>query len=64
MSKRQALSIIGVWVMVFIFLGIPSSWHKIIAIVTGIVIIAIAYNIPPKENRNTADSFTENTKTE
>ena len=64
MSKRQALSIIGVWVMIFVFLGVPSSWHKVIAIITGIIIIAIAYNISPKENKNTVDTFIENKKIE
>jgi len=64
MSKRQALSIIGVWVMIFVFLGVPSSWHKVIAIITGIIIIAIAYNISPKENKNTIDTFIENKKIE
>ncbi|HEY4478467.1 MAG TPA: hypothetical protein VI775_01350 [Candidatus Paceibacterota bacterium] len=64
MSKRQTLSIIGVWVMVFIFLGIPSIWHKIIAIVTGLIIIAIAYNTPPAPKKNIPDNFIENNKIE
>jgi membrane-bound ClpP family serine protease len=46
MSKRQWLTVFGAWVMVFLFLGFPSSWHKIILIVSGLIIIAIAYNIP------------------
>lgn len=49
MSKRQLLCLLGVWVIGFLFLGFPSSWHKIIAIVTGLIIILIAYNLPPPE---------------
>ncbi len=51
MSKRQMLCVLGVWVMVFLFLGVPSSWHEIIAAITGIIIIAISYNLPPDQNQ-------------
>ena len=50
MSKRQLLCVLGVWVMIFLFLGVPSSWHKIAAIISGVVIIAIAYNLPLPTN--------------
>jgi hypothetical protein len=46
MSKRQWLCILGVWVMLFLFLGLKATWHKPVALITGIIIIAIAYNIP------------------
>ena len=46
MSKRQWLCIFGVWVAVFLFLGLPPIWHKVIAVVTGLVIVAISYNLP------------------
>lgn len=67
MSKRQWLTLFGVWIMIFLFLGVPSLWHKIIAIVSGLIIVAIAYNLPAdvkKENKgpgsNTNSSFIEN----
>jgi cell division protein FtsW (lipid II flippase) len=50
MSQRQWIVIIGVWVMVFLFLGFPSSWEKAFAILTGLVIILFAYRIKFKEN--------------
>ncbi len=53
MSKRQWLCILGVWVMVFLFLGFKSTWHKPISLVTGIIIIAIAYNIPQEIKKDT-----------
>lgn len=44
MSKRQLLCLIGVLIIVFLFLGIPSFWHKVIAVLSGISIIIISYN--------------------
>ena len=55
----------GVWVMVFLFLGVPSLWHKIIALASGLIIIAIAYNLPHEKKQNSSESagsvFVENT---
>ncbi len=62
MSKRQVLSILGVWVMVLVFLGIPSFWIKTLYVITGLIIIAVSYNIPPKERKEKIDSFVENKK--
>jgi hypothetical protein len=56
MSKRQWLCLLGVWVMIFLFLGFPSFWHKIIALVSGVIIIAIAYNIPAEIKKNNNES--------
>ncbi|MEK7213630.1 MAG: hypothetical protein AAB637_00730 [Patescibacteria group bacterium] len=65
MSKRQWLCVLGVWVMVFLFLGVPSFWHKIFALISGIIIIFISYNLPSEERSNTSYSsstFVENNK--
>ncbi len=66
MSKRQLLVLIGVWIMVFLFLGFPIMWHKILAVVSGLVIIVMAYRLPaskPKDTLpqiNTQQTFVEN----
>ena len=62
MSKRQWLCILGVWVMVFLFTGITTPWHKVVAIVTGLIIITIAYNLPQERKTfSSKDSgFVEN----
>lgn len=52
MSKRQWLCIFGVWIMIFLFLGVPALWHKIIALASGLIIIAIAYNLPQEKKQN------------
>ncbi len=65
MSKRQWLCIMGVWVMIFLFLGFPIGWHRIILIVTGLIIIAIAYNLPQEHSDTVTDSnssFTDSNK--
>lgn len=63
MSKRQLLTLIGVWVMIFLFLGIPPLWHKILAVVTGLAVIAIAYSLPAPDSSaasRTRETFIEN----
>ncbi len=47
MSKRQFLIILGVWVMVFLFLGFPPEWDKIFGLVVGVLIIIIAFKFKP-----------------
>lgn len=61
MSKRQWLCVLGAWTMIFLFLGVPSLWHKIIALVSGLIVILISYNLPHEKKDIKADSFTENT---
>ncbi|MDE2038218.1 MAG: hypothetical protein KGI69_03300 [Patescibacteria group bacterium] len=47
MSKRQAIMLLGVWVLVLPFLGFPGSWERFLGFVTGLVIIAVAYLMKP-----------------
>ncbi len=56
MSKRQWLCLLGVWVMIFLFLGVPSFWHKVIALLTGIVIVTISYNLSSEKKVNAISS--------
>lgn len=61
MSKRQLLCLLGVWVAVFLFLGLPSSWHLAIAVITGLLIVIIAYTLPaPAKTAEPKETFTEN----
>jgi type IV secretory pathway VirB2 component (pilin) len=64
MSKRQFLCVLGVWVMIFLFLGLPSDWDRVVGVVSGLVIVIAAYTLPAplrdsgvKESKET---FTEN----
>lgn len=56
MSKRQILFLLGILVAVFLFLGVPSLWHKIIAVISGLIIILISYNLPHEKRENNNDS--------
>lgn len=49
MSKRQVLMVLGIWVIVFLFLGFPSSWDKVFAILTGLIIVAITVSLRPEQ---------------
>ena len=45
MSKRQVLIVLGVLVMIFLFLGFPPEWDKILALVFGLLIIVVSFRI-------------------
>jgi hypothetical protein len=45
MSKRQILILLGVWFGVFLFLGLPESWHTTIAALSGLLLIVVAYSL-------------------
>jgi hypothetical protein len=50
--------------MLFVFLGIPQFWHRIIAMITGIIIVSIAYNLPHEKRTGSTEIkdsvYTEN----
>jgi hypothetical protein len=62
MSKRQLLILLGIWVMVFTFLGFPPAWKQVFAVAAGALIVTIAVATKPKEkvqvNKNSV-SFVE-----
>ena len=65
MSKRQWLCILGVWIIIFLFLGFPSYLDRTISVISGIIIILIAYNLPQEQNRVLSErdsAFIENNK--
>lgn len=47
MSKRQFLIILGVWVIVYLFLGFPPEYDKTFSLIVGILIIIIAVKSKP-----------------
>ncbi len=36
---------IGMWVMAFLFLGFPSAWDKVFALVSGFIVIVVAFKL-------------------
>ncbi len=55
MSKRQLLIVLGVWTIIFLFLGFPPVWDKIFALIVGILIIVIALKTQPPQRQIPAD---------
>jgi|GEM_PF-6460349 len=66
MSKRQILVLLGVWVGVFLFLGLPSGWLDALGVVTGVVLIALAYSLgsEPSRTNTTDNTYVEHKSTE
>jgi hypothetical protein len=60
MSKRQILAILGVWVIIFLFLGFPIGWDRWIAVVTGVLIIMAAYKRVSRPHVSPDSSFVQN----
>jgi len=46
MSKRQVLMLLGALVAIFLFLGFPQTFDKVIAVFLGLLIIVVAYRLP------------------
>lgn len=43
MRKERTLLIIGIWVATLSYLGFPQDWRKILFLITGFMIIYLAY---------------------
>ena len=44
--------LLGVWVIIYPFFGVPASWHKVIAVLTGLVIVFITLKLRPEQPLN------------
>jgi len=43
MRKERSLFTIGLWIILLPFLGFPGTWKIVLSILTGVVIIYMAY---------------------
>jgi len=60
MSKRQLSALLGFWVIIFLSLGFPIGWDKwVIAPVTGILIILVAYRKTPQAKPLSNSAFVQ-----
>jgi len=50
MSKRQLILLLSVWSTLFLFLGFPFFWDKVIAVITGLCIAMLVYSLPVSES--------------
>lgn len=58
--------LVGVWVMFFLFLGLPQYLHKILAVITGVGLIFLGYKseFETPTNTNSGDVPYEEHKSE
>jgi arginine exporter protein ArgO len=45
MKRDYTLLFIGIWIMILPFLGFPTSWKKVLLIVTGLFVVFIGYMV-------------------
>ena len=50
MSKRQVIIILGIWIFLLPFLGIPLIWIKFLTVCSGILVAIIASSMKPKNS--------------
>jgi hypothetical protein len=53
MRKERALFIIGLWIIVLPYSGFPSSWRTFLFLLTGLVLMYIAYLFYIQAKKNT-----------
>ena len=51
MSKRQLILLLSVWSMLFLFLGFPFFWDKVIAVITGLCIGMLVYSLSVSDSQ-------------
>ena len=43
MRKERTLLIVGIWVAILPFLGFPNTWRSVLFVITGIMLVYLAY---------------------
>lgn len=46
--------LIGVWVALLLFLGLPTSYDRIILVVTGFILVMVGYGMPARRTDDVA----------
>jgi len=49
MSKEMGVILLGVWVIIVPYLGIPSGWRTIILVLTGIGLMLLGFMLRAQE---------------
>ncbi len=70
MKKERTLFFIGLWVAILPYLGFPTSFRKILFVITGLVIIYFSYmlrkkakeeaQVMQKEDNSKMNTFVDN----
>lgn len=65
MIRRRYILVLGIWLIILSFLGIPGSWRTVLLIATGIVLILFAFYLRFKRGGDVnrggpVDAFVDN----
>jgi len=64
MFKARILLVLGTWIMILPYLGLPYSWKDTLSTITGLVLIYFSYTLfrdhKAREGKKTFDNFREN----
>ena len=64
MRKGRAFLILGIWVAILPYFGVPHFWKNILMTLSGLVLVYISYLIYRQEKQEkkemTYDNFSEN----
>jgi hypothetical protein len=63
MSKEMGVILLGVWVIIVPYLGVPSGWRTIILVLSGIAVMILGFLLRAQElsaPRGSKNTFMEN----
>lgn len=68
MKLHNTLGLLGLWILILPFLGFPPDWKTVFLVVTGIVLLYVAYrrhqiSVAQTVNKQQNSTFVENNKT-
>ena len=43
MSKEMAIIVLGIWVMIVPYLGVPGAWRTVLLLVTGFGLVVLGF---------------------
>ena len=67
MSREMSIIVLGIWVMIVPYLGVPSAWRTILLVLSGAVIAVIGFLLrgqtfsKPHNKKTDHHPFQENT---
>ena len=64
MSKEMTVIVLGVWVMLVPYLGVPGSWRTAILVISGLTLVLVGFFLRTEAlsrgGRRSSQTFVEN----
>lgn len=64
MSKEMSVIVLGIWVVVVPYLGVPSSWRTVLLVLSGLTIAVIGFLLRNESLAHTGTSAQPRHRTE